>query len=45
MTIRKLALGQDLHYAQVKGDDFIVMPNVRGKGRPQVGEARLWTSP
>jgi hypothetical protein len=22
-----------------------VTPNVRGKGRPQVGEARLWTSP
>ena len=22
-----------------------VCPNVRRKGRPQVGEARLWTSP
>jgi hypothetical protein len=31
--------------AKRRRKSVIAGPNVRGKGRPQVGEARLWTSP
>ncbi len=39
------AIDPEQKYAWAKGAATNRMFNVRRKGRPQVGEARLWTSP